>query len=93
MLDPASYERVEAAEDTLNRLIERRAQQAKREEAEEAFWRVSERKHYEQQQEALRQEWIEHHLRQAAALEETAHELAEEHREAARRLRENGKKA
>lgn len=90
LLDPLEYEAIEEAEDALNRFIERRAQQAKREEAEETFWKASERKHREQQQEQRRQEWIRYHNYLADHHEQMGRQLAEEHRRRAYELK-NGK--
>ena len=76
--------KVEAAEAEINRFINRQSKAKQQANAEALVWEASARRYAEREQEALRQAWIEHHLR----LARNHQSLASEHDRAARKLQE-----
>ncbi len=79
---------VEAVEMQLDRIMERRAVEARDTERVEELWKESTRAHRERRQEANRVAWRCFYLEQAERLERTAAELAASHRARAARLGE-----
>ncbi len=82
-LDVAAAERVESE---LDRIIEKRAREAKDAQAIEKAWKESERRHRKRRREQNREAWRCYYLDQAERLERTAAELAAEHRARAEEL-------
>ncbi len=75
-------ERTEAVESELDRIIERRAGEARDANRVEELWRESARAHSERRREELGAAWYDHHLR----MREVHARLAEEHEARALRL-------
>ncbi len=76
-MDTEAVERVEAE---LDRLVEKRAREARDAERVEETWAASVRLHHARQQETNREAWRCFYLEQAERLERTAAELAASHR-------------
>ncbi len=84
-LDTEAVERVEVE---LDRLVERRAVEARDAERVEEMWASSIRLHHARRREENLAAWRAYHLRQAERLLRTAAELAAEHRARAEALTE-----
>ncbi len=77
---------VEAVEMQLDRIIEKRAVEARDSARVSELWASSVRVNHARQQETNRLAWCSYHLDQAARLEATAAELARDHRARAEAL-------
>ncbi len=79
-------EAIEAVEAELDRLVEKRAREARDANAIEELWVESVRRHHARRREENAALWRAYHLSQAARLEATAAELARGHRARAEAL-------
>lgn len=70
----------------IDTLIERRAQERSKADAEANLWRISECKHFEKKREANRLAWLDYHEGQAVRLRHTLEALVSKHEQAAERL-------